>query len=141
MAGVVIACPSCGTRNRVPSSAEGKPRCAQCKADLPWVVHADDETFADLAERATVPVLVDLWAPWCGPCRMVGPLLEKLAAERAGTLKVVKVNVDESPRTQAKFKAQSIPTLVLLNRGKTVSVKVGALPMPQLRSWLDGALR
>lgn len=141
MAGVVIACPSCGTKNRVPSSASGKPRCAQCKSDLPWVVHADDETFAELADKASVPVLVDLWAPWCGPCRTVAPLLEKLAAERAGSLKVVKVNVDNAPRTQARFKAQSIPTLVLLDKGRVRSQKVGALPLPQLRAWVDATLR
>ena len=140
MASPVVACPSCGTKNRLPVAARGHPRCAKCKTNLPWLVDAGDTDFAAAIDTRAL-VVVDLWAPWCGPCRMVGPLLEKLAAERAGTLKVVKVNVDESPRTQAKFKAQSIPTLVLLNRGKTVSVKVGALPMPQLRSWLDGALR
>ncbi|MFP5369778.1 MAG: thioredoxin domain-containing protein, partial [Actinomycetes bacterium] len=111
-------CPSCGTRNRVPAAAAGSPRCARCKAMLPWVVDADDATFSEIAERSALPVVVDLWAPWCGPCRMVGPALEHLAHELAGRCKLVKVNVDLAPRTQAKFAVRGIPTVVLLRDGK-----------------------
>lgn len=85
-------------------------------------------------------MLIDLWAPWCGPCRQVGPLLEQLATERAGRLKLVKVNVDESPRTQARFGVQAIPTLLLFSDGREVGRQQGAVPLPQLRAWVDDSL-
>ena len=134
----VTTCPACGTRNRVPASASGTPRCASCRAPLPWLVAAGEENF-DSAVKATVPVLVDLWAPWCRPCLMVAPHLEQLSVERAGRLKVVKVNVDDNPRTQAMYGAQSIPTMVLLREGREVSRQVGALGIDQLRRWLDAS--
>lgn len=137
MANAIVTCPSCGTRNRVPATASGTPRCPHCKADLPWVANAGDDDFAEVADSAKVPVLVDLWAPWCGPCRQVSPLLEKLATERAGRLKLVKVNVDENPQTQAQFGVQSIPTLLLFKGGKLVSKQTGARPLPALRQWVD----
>lgn len=121
----------------MPASASGSPRCPHCKAALPWVANATDDDFADVADSSTMPVLVDLWAPWCGPCRQVSPLLEKLAGERTGQLKLVKVNVDENPLTQAKFGVQAIPTLLLFKKGKLVSTQRGALPLPALRKWVD----
>ena len=136
MASPVVACPSCGTKNRLPVATTGHPRCARCKTDLPWLVEAGDQDF-DAAIDTKALVVVDLWAPWCGPCRQVSPLLEKLAAERAGKLKLVKVNVDENPATQAKFGVQAIPTLLLFSGGKQVGVQRGAVPLPQLRQWVD----
>lgn len=136
----VSTCPSCGKRVRVPAVAAGKPRCPECKADLPWLATANDTNFPQVADSRRVPVLVDLWAPWCGPCRTVSPLLERLAAERAGELKLVKVNVDESPRTQATFGVQAIPTLVLLDGGREVARHAGALPLDRLRTWVDQSL-
>jgi thioredoxin 2 len=88
-----------------------------------------------------VPVLVDLWAPWCGPCRMVSPALEQIAAELAGQLKLVKVNVDNSPRLQQRFSVQSIPTLLLLRGGQVAARQVGAVPASQLRSWVEQTLK
>ena len=85
----------------------GTPRCAGRKAAPPWVVTADESSFAEESE-ASVPVLVDFWAPWCGPCRMVEPVLAELASERAGLLKVVKVNFDENPELAMRFQAMSI---------------------------------
>ena len=105
----VVTCPACSTRNRVPRVARGVPRCASCHASLPWLVAADDRDFAAVAEEASVPVLVDLWAPWCGPCRMVAPAVERVAHELAGHLKAVKVNVDESPAVAGRYQAKSIP--------------------------------
>lgn len=134
MAGVVV-CPSCQKKNRVPVVATGTPRCAVCKAALPWVVDAGDSEFAGAADTK-VPVLVDLWAPWCGPCRTMAPGLEKVAATMAGKLKVVKVNVDEAPATASRFDARSIPTLVLLENGQTVGSQVGAVPADRLESWI-----
>jgi thioredoxin 2 len=134
----VAPCASCGKKNRVPATAKGTPRCAQCKADLPWLVDADDGTFAAVTST-NVPVLVDLWAPWCGPCRMVAPGVERASKEFAGRLKVVKVNVDEAPQVSRRFAVQSIPMLVLLHHGKVVSQQVGALPQDRLLAWVRSA--
>ena len=135
----LLRCPSCGKANRVPAAPRGTPRCGDCKAALPWVTAATDSDF-DAATTASVPVLVDLWAPWCGPCRMVTPALERLAERNASRLKLVKVNVDEAPRTAQRFGAMSIPTLVLLRDGQEVDRVVGALPEPQLNAWVDARL-
>ena len=128
----IVACSHCGHKNRVPAAAQGSPRCGHCHQALTWVVDADDDTFAEVAERATVPVLVDLWAPWCGPCRFVSPILEELTREYAGRLKVIKVNVDDNPVTQQRYQAFSIPTLVVLKDGRQVDRIVGAMPKSQL---------
>jgi thioredoxin 2 len=124
----------------VPAAASGVPRCGNCHKPLPWIVDAGDDTFAEVAERASVPVVVDLWAPWCGPCRMVSPALAHVATEMAGRLKLVKVNVDDSPRLQQRFGVQSIPTLLVMREGKVTSRQVGAVPAAALRSWVEQAL-
>lgn len=136
----VVSCSSCGTRNRIPAAASGSPRCAQCKQPLAWVVDADDATFAEVAERSSLPVVVDLWAPWCGPCRTISPLLEELASEFAGRCKLVKINVDDAPSLQARLGVRGIPTLVVLRHGKEVARQVGAAPLVQLRAWLQSSL-
>jgi thioredoxin 2 len=140
MADELIKCAHCGRRNRVPAAASGTPRCGNCHEPLQWIVNTSDDGFAEVAEKSPVPVLVDLWAPWCGPCRMVSPALEQLATERAGRIKLVKVNVDESPRLQQRFGIQSIPTLMLLRDGKVIARQVGAAPVDTLRAWLDQSL-
>ena len=127
----VLSCTRCGKKNRIRPSAAGAPHCGSCGSPLPWIVNAGDETF-DVEANAAVAVLVDLWAPWCGPCRFVSPILEQLAAEYAGRLKVVKVNVDDNPATQARFQAMSIPTLVVLRAGRVVDRIVGAMPKSEL---------
>ena len=132
----ITVCPSCGKQNRVLPAATGKPTCGACGAPLPWIVDATDASFVDRLATA-VPVLVDLWAPWCGPCRMVAPILEDLARQRAGQLKVVKVNVDDSPGVAARYQVQSIPTLLLFNDGKLTARQTGALPAHALTEWLD----
>lgn len=133
----VVVCPNCSTKNRVPAAAGGAPRCGNCHKPLPWVVDTSDADFTAVADASTIPVLVDVWAPWCGPCRMVSPALEQLAIELAGTMKLVKVNADESPQVSRRFEVQAIPTLVLLHHGKVVDKQVGAAPAPALRSWVD----
>lgn len=136
----IVACPSCGKKNRVPVVATGGPVCAVCKTPLPWLVDATADNV-DAALDGNVPVVVDLWAPWCGPCRMVAPILEQLAAERAGQIKVVKVNVDEIPHLSARYGVQGIPTLLLVDHGREIGRQVGAAPASLLDRWLDSHLR
>ena len=137
MTASVRACPACGTRNRLPVVAGGHPRCATCHADLPWLVDVTGADFDDAIARSTVPVLVDLWAPWCGPCKMVAPILEQTAADRAGSLRVLKLNVDHAPEISARYGVQGIPTMLLFSQGVEVARQVGALPGPALDQWLD----
>jgi thioredoxin 2 len=136
----LIACPACGKTNRIPAQAAGQPRCGNCKAGLPWIVNAGDADFGAVAERSPVPVLVDFWADWCGPCRMVSPVLDKLARERPGRIKLVKVDVDKAPGLSRRFDVQAIPTLMVLVDGQVAARQAGAAPADVLRSWLDGAL-
>src|SRR5258707_12523935 len=135
MAADLVTCPNCGRRNRVPAAATGTPRCGNCHKPLPWIVDAGDDDFAEVAERASVPALIDLGAQGCGPCRMVSPALEQLATEMAGKLKLVKVNVGESPKLQQRFGVQAIPTLMLLRDGQVAARQTGAAPAAALRTW------
>lgn len=136
----VVVCPNCRKKNRVPAAVRGSPRCSNCHQPLPWIVEADDTNFGEVADQATLPVLVDLWAPWCGPCRMVSPVLESLAQQLAGRVKLVKVNVDESPAIAQRFQARGIPMLLVLQGGRIVAEQVGAAPEQVLRPWLEQAL-
>ncbi|HNM12178.1 MAG TPA: thioredoxin [Mycobacterium sp.] len=140
MQSAIVECPGCGRRNRVPASVSGRPRCAQCRQWLPWIVDAADSDYAAVVEQSSVPVLVDLWAPWCGPCRMVSPALEQLARERAGTLKLVKVNVDTAPQISQRFDVQAVPTLLITDGGKVLARRAGAAPVAALRTWVDETL-
>ena len=136
MAASIVTCPHCGTKNRVAVVAEGIPRCGNCHNPLPWIVDADASDF-DGAIRADVPVIVDFWAGWCAPCRMLSPIVERVGRELAGRLKVVKLDVDAAPDIAARHGAQSIPLLVLFRDGEPVDRLVGAVPERQLREWLD----
>jgi thioredoxin 2 len=138
---VIVTCPGCGKRHRVPAAARGRPRCTQCKQDLPWIAEAGDGDFAAIVERSPLPVVVDLWAPWCGPCRMISPALEQVATEMRGRLKLVKVNVDDHPGVSARFGVQGIPTLLLFRGGELVDRSVGARGAGALRAWIEGALQ
>ncbi|MFC8430501.1 thioredoxin [Streptomyces sp. NPDC057253] len=135
-----VTCPNCGRANRVPAVAEGRPTCGNCKKPLPWMVDAGDDDFTEVVEQATVPVVVDLWATWCGPCRMVSPALEKVATELAGTIKLVKVDIDKNPRLAQRFEVQAVPTLLVLDKGRTIARQAGAAPAPALRRWVEQSI-
>jgi thioredoxin 2 len=142
---LMIGCPACGATNRVPGDkiAEGRaPVCGKCKAPLlvgkPQPV--TDATFAQDVEGSPVPVLVDAWAPWCGPCHMIAPIIDQLAAELAGRVRVVKLNVDDNPRTAERFDLRSIPTLLVLKGGREVDRLVGVQPKQEIARRLERAI-
>jgi thioredoxin 2 len=132
----IVTCSNCGKRNRLPAAARGMARCAACHTALPWLTAASDDDF-ERVTATSLPVLVDLWAPWCGPCRVVAPGVERAAQELAGRLKAVKVNVDEAPRVAERFGVQGIPTLLVLRQGREVARQVGAVPPPALVRWAE----
>jgi thioredoxin 2 len=127
----ILTCSHCGTKNKIRPSSRGAPHCGKCDEPLPWLVNATDDTL-DVEIRAAPAVVVDLWAPWCGPCRVVGPILEDLSREHAGRIKVVKVNVDDNPVSAQRYQAFSIPTMVVIKDGRVVDRIVGAMPKGQL---------
>ena len=135
----IVTCPHCGKRNRVPAAAAGKPRCANCHQWLPWIAAAGDGDFTDVAEKPSIPVLVDLWAPWCGPCRMVAPELEKVAARQAGKIVVAKVNTDVLTDLGARFGISSIPTMAVFSSGKETARTAGARPARDIEIFIDQA--
>jgi thioredoxin 1 len=110
-------------------------------ADKVYVIHADDNTFDTLALKTDNPALVDFWAPWCGPCRTIGPVLEEIAKDYSGLVNVVKVNVDESPETSRKYGVRSIPTLLFINGGQVRETQIGSLPKAQLAALIDRNLK
>ena len=128
----LIQCSKCGATNRVQAGAAQKAICGRCKMPLraeqikPVIV--TDANFAAEVEKSPLPVLLDLWAAWCGPCRMIAPVIEQLAAELAGKARVGKLDVDKNPQTAARFQARSIPTLLILKNGREVDRLIGAHP-------------
>ncbi|HEU4937647.1 MAG TPA: thioredoxin TrxC [Vicinamibacterales bacterium] len=142
--GFIIACDSCGQKNRVPYSSH-ETRCGKCKTTLrppaePIEV-ASVETFDALIRSAGHPVVVDFWAPWCGPCRMVAPEIAKVAASNAGRLIVVKVNTDALPELGERYRIRSIPTMAIFEDGREAARTTGAMPAAQIESFVNGAVK
>ena len=140
-----VLCPACGTSNRVARAKleQGlRPVCGRCKRPLPQLddvrpVTVTDASFAAEVERSPLPVLVDMWAAWCGPCRMIAPMIDELAGELAGRVRFAKLNVDENPVTAARFDVRSIPTLLVLKGGREVERFVGARPKAEIMRCLE----
>lgn len=140
---IVVACPHCHTLVRTPAHRLGEhPRCARCKGALldGRVIALDAATFSSHTEKGSLPVLVDFWAPWCGPCKMMAPVLERTAQQRGTSMQVAKVNTDEQPDLAARFNIRSIPTLILFGGGAEWARQSGAVDSAALGRWLDTAL-
>ena len=139
----MIRCSACGATNRVPREKLERglePVCGRCKSALrvssqPVVV--TDATFSAQVEGSPLPVLLDMWAPWCGPCRMIAPTIAELATELAGRVQVAKLNVDENPLTAGRFKVRSIPTLLVLRDGKEIDRLVGVQSKSEITRRLE----
>jgi thioredoxin 2 len=135
---LLIRCPNCGAENRVPQEKlnQGRePVCGRCKTPLsldrkPIIV--TDASFSVEVERSPVPILVDMWAPWCGPCRVLAPVIEQLAGEMAGHVRVAKLNVDENPVTAERFNVRGIPALLVFKGGREVDRMVGVQPKTEI---------
>ena len=140
----LIRCPSCGVTNRVPLErvATGlKPVCGRCKTPIPVdlePVTVTDATFAAEVERSPLPVVLDLWAAWCGPCRILAPVIDELASDMAGRVRFAKLNVDENPATAARFNVRSLPTLLVLKASKEIDRLVGVQPKSEIARRLGG---
>ena len=142
--GILVPCPACGTTNRMAyARLDKESRCGTCKNPLPPVgapvtVSSQDQ-FALLAENSPLPVLVDFWAPWCGPCRMMAPEFEKAAALASGQMILAKINSDELPAVSNHFRIQGIPAFVLLRNGQEAGRTAGFQAAQQLLAWARSA--
>jgi thioredoxin len=141
----IVSCAQCGAKNRVDPAklAEGKAVCGQCKAQLAAVIGPitiTDANFTVEVEQSPLPVMVDFWAAWCGPCRMIAPSIEAMAPEFAGRARIGKLDVDANQATAARFGVQSIPTILIFKNGQVVDRVTGALPKEALVSALIRAL-
>ena len=142
--GILLSCPKCAQRNRLKYEGLGQTfRCGRCRQEIPPLGEPvdvrSDLIFEALTTHSALPVLVDFWAPWCGPCKMVAPEIRKVASELAGKFVVAKVDTEEVPSLSARFRITAIPTMVLFVNGLEVARQAGAMPAPQIRRFIEQA--
>ena len=134
-----LVCPHCNATNRVPSDKlQAELNCGKCQAPL-LTAHPDnlgEAAFNAQLSKSELPMVVDFWAPWCGPCRQLSPIVDEVAKDMAGKLEVFKCNVDENPEVPSKYMVRGIPTLMIFKDGKVVDTKVGSTPKAALVEWL-----
>lgn len=142
---VIRACGHCGQRNRVPAKhLASTGRCGACKALLPPIaepIPADDIVFDEVIQNASVPVLVDFWAEWCGPCRLAAPEVSRAASDMAGRAVVLKVDTDKYPQIAARFNVRGIPNFVVFSGGRVLMQQAGLAEHDQIEQWLNSAPR
>ncbi len=140
----IVKCPHCGANNRVAVNSRKQAVCGRCKNPLPafssMPVHLTDANFSETVEKSSLPVLIDFWAAWCGPCRLIAPVIDELAKELAGKAVIGKLNVDENQMTAARFGVQSIPTLLIVKNGREAERIVGVQPKDAIISRLKSHL-
>jgi thioredoxin 2 len=146
MENIIVRCPACGAKNRIPGDRLNEsPVCGKCRAALKGVIGTGtpqaitDSTFNQEVMAYPGTVLVDCWAPWCGPCRMVGPILDELAGEYRGRVKIAKLNTDENPMISSQYRISSIPTMLIFKNGTQVDRITGAVPKQEIERRLTAA--
>jgi thioredoxin 2 len=145
---LIIQCKNCGTKNRVPRSRiHDRPVCGKCRMPLPAMrstsspVIVTDQTFQSEVLNFSGTVLLDCWAPWCGPCKMVAPILDQLAKSYAGRAKIAKLNVDQNPGISSRYQILSIPTMLFFKNGQMVKTLTGAHPQPEIERQLRAVMK